>query len=139
MFHRDVFVKINIDLIDQIDLLVEEMISKSKKFTQVIQSDIELHRKPVFFLEKTVGSDLDFVGIFAAGFRRKRSDRFSWNPAIGYCRNRPNLMLGKSRIMPDSTTNLARFCRNLEITGIHRLSILKLKVYYTSKLNLLLL
>ncbi len=50
------------------------MISKSKKFTQVIQSslrilsetmqyDIGLHRKPVFSLEKPVGSDLDFVGI----------------------------------------------------------------------------
>ena len=108
-----------------------------------MQSDVGLHRKTVFSLEKSVGFGLDFVGIFAAGFRtglcRKRSDRFSSNPTIRYCRNRPNLMLGNSRIMPDSTTDLVGFCRNLETTGIHRLSILKPKVYYANRLSLLLL
>ncbi len=71
-----------------------------------MQSDIGLLRKSVFFLEKPVGFDLDFAGIFAAGFRAglrpNRSDRFPSNLTIGYCRNCANLMLGKSRIMPAS-------------------------------------
>ena len=107
--------------------------------SEKMQADIGLLGKSVFSLEKTVRSDPASVGIFAAGLRRKRSYRFPSSSTIGYYRNRPNLMLGESRIMPDSTTDLAGFCRNLETTGVHRLSILKSKVYYASKLSLLLL
>src|SRR6185503_14144905 len=84
-----------------------------------IGSDIGLHRKPVFSLEKPVGSGPDFVQIFAAGLRsglrRKRSDRFLSNTIIGFYRNRPTLALGKNRIIPDSTPDLAGFRRNLAL------------------------
>jgi hypothetical protein len=72
-------------------------------------------------------------------FRQKRSDRFLSNPTIRYCRNRLNLMLEKSRLILNSTTDLTEFYRNLETMWIHRLPILKLKAYYASKLSLLLL
>jgi hypothetical protein len=97
---------------------VQVIQSSLRILSEKMQSDIGFLRKPVFSLEKPVGSDLDFAGIFAAGFRtelrRRKFDRSPSNPTIGYCRNRSNLMLEKSRIMPDSTMNLAGFCRNLE-------------------------
>ena len=74
--------------------------------SEKIGSDIGLHRKPVSSLEKPVGSDVHFIGIFATGFRtglrRKRSDRFLSNPITGYYRNRPDLPLGKHRIMSET-------------------------------------
>jgi hypothetical protein len=87
--------------------------SSLRILSEKMQSDIGLLRKPVFSLEKPVGSDLDFVGIFAAefrtGLRRKRSDRFPSNPTVGYCRKRPNLMLGKSRIIKGEKTHSRAF------------------------------